>query len=101
MLTRFVAVSLIAAMISFPAAAQPAAPGPTSGARAPNYNVGNPNERICEKLTQVGSRLSVKRVCATRAEWAERLRQDREAVESAQRSACMVTTTGGTGRPAC
>ena len=30
----------------------------------------DPNERVCEKQTVVGSRLAVRRVCATRAEWA-------------------------------
>jgi len=61
----------------------------------------DPNEKICENLTQVGSRLAVRRVCATRAEWAESRRLDREAIDQAQRSACQPTTTGSTGRPAC
>ena len=67
----------------------------------PNLNVGDPNERICEKITPVGSRLASKRFCGTRAEWLERQRQDREALEAAQKGPCMVTTTGATGRPAC
>ena len=52
---------------------------------APNHNVGDPNERICEKMTVVGSRLAVKTVCATRAEWAERKREDRDITEQAQK----------------
>ena len=32
----------------------------------------DPNERICETQGVVGSRLATRRVCATRAEWAER-----------------------------
>ncbi len=67
----------------------------------PNLNVGDPNERICEKITPVGSRLASKRFCGTRAEWIERQRQDREALEAAQKGPCMITTTGATGRPAC
>jgi hypothetical protein len=45
----------------------------------------DPNEKICEKQTVVGSRLATRRVCATRAEWAEKRRLDREAVDGAQR----------------
>ena len=68
---------------------------------APNHNVGDPNERICEKITLVGSRLATKKFCGTRAEWAERKRQDREALEAAQRSPCMLTHNSGSGKPAC
>lgn len=67
----------------------------------PNLNVGDPNERICEKITPVGSRLASKRFCGTRAEWLDRQRQDREALEAAQKGPCMITTTGSTGRPGC
>jgi hypothetical protein len=75
---------------------------PASGKQvAPNHNVGDPNERICENITPIGSRLATKRFCGTRAEWADRKRQDREALEGAQKSPCMITTTGATGRPAC
>ena len=31
----------------------------------------DPNEKICETIKPLGSRLATKRVCATRAEWAE------------------------------
>ena len=61
----------------------------------------DPNEKICENITAIGSRLSKKRVCATRAEWADRKLQDRQAVERAQTSPCMPQTTGGTGKPSC
>lgn len=67
---------------------------------APNHNVGDPNERICEKLTMVGSRLAVKTVCATRAEWAEKKQQDREAVERAQKLVVGPCQTTG-GKTAC
>lgn len=42
------------------------------------------DEKICETIEMIGSRLSTKRICATRAEWAERRKQDRDAVEQAQ-----------------
>jgi len=61
----------------------------------------DPNERICENQSIVGSRLATRRVCATRAEWAEKRRLDKEAIDQGQRSACMMTHNGGTGRPGC
>lgn len=63
----------------------------------------DPNQRICEDVTQVGSRLATKRICATRAEWAEKRKQDRETVDQAQRSAnvgCSVINTHS-GTPGC
>ena len=39
---------------------------------------------ICEKQEVVGSRLAVKRVCKTRAQWAEDRLQDRKEVERVQ-----------------
>ena len=63
----------------------------------------DPNQRICEDVTQVGSRLATKRICATRAEWAEKRKQDRAAVDEAQRSAnvgCSVINTHS-GTPSC
>lgn len=78
-----------------------AAPALAQKSKAPNYNVGDPNERICENITLVGSRLAVKRFCGTRAEWAERRRQDREVIDAAQRSPCVQTHNGGNGKPAC
>lgn len=44
----------------------------------------NPNEVICEDL-YFGTKVNKKRYCATRAEWEDRKRQDREAVEGHQR----------------
>jgi hypothetical protein len=42
------------------------------------------NEVVCEKQTVPGSRLATKRVCMTRAQWADLKAQDREEVEKAQ-----------------
>jgi hypothetical protein len=44
----------------------------------------DPNEQICKKETILGSRLTTRRVCWTRAEWEEKQRLDREAIEKAQ-----------------
>ena len=61
----------------------------------------DPSEVVCEKQTVIGSRLATRRVCATRAEWAEQRRLDREAIDQGQRSACMVTGSSKTGQAAC
>lgn len=49
----------------------------------------DPNAKVCETVSQVGSRLSKKKICATRAEWAEMKRQDREVIDHAQRAAAI------------
>ncbi len=47
-------------------------------------NAVDQNEVICEKIEVIGSRLATKRVCMTRAEWADARRQDRESLERKQ-----------------
>lgn len=73
--------------------------------KAPNTVTGDPNERICESITPVGSRIATKRFCGTRAEWADRRRQDREALERAQLSPCQMTHNSrganGNGAQSC
>ena len=49
----------------------------------------DPNEKVCEKQSVLGSRLTTRRVCATRAEWAEQRRLDKEAIDLGQRPACL------------
>jgi hypothetical protein len=61
----------------------------------------DPNERVCEDIVQTGSRIATKRFCGTRAEWEEKKKQDREAVEKAQLSSCMITHTGASGKASC
>ena len=53
----------------------------------------DPTEKICENVTQIGSRLAKKRVCATRAEWAQRRLQDRQDAEYIQRGITTATCT--------
>ena len=63
----------------------------------------DPNERICENIVLVGSRLAKRRFCGTRAEWAARQKEDREVIEDAQRRAaapCNAVLTH-TGAPNC
>jgi hypothetical protein len=63
----------------------------------------DPNQKVCETVTEIGSRLAAKKICATRAEWAEKRKQDRETVDDAQRSAHVGCNTVNThsGTPTC
>jgi hypothetical protein len=75
---------------------QPASNGSTAAA--------DPNEKVCQNQTVVGSRLAKRRICATRAEWEERNRQDRLAVEQAQRmigGPCTTVSNKNVGAPSC
>lgn len=85
-------IHFVAALIcaSAPALADPAAPVESHKVRPP----ADPNQKICEDITMVGSRIATKRVCATRAEWAAKKQQDKDEVDRIQRSPCM--TKGGT-----
>lgn len=47
----------------------------------------DPNRIICEKQEVLGSRVATKKVCLTAAQWAERRREDREAIEKGQKQA--------------
>jgi invasion protein IalB len=44
----------------------------------------DPNEVVCEKQMETGSRLSSHRVCMTRNQWAEQRRLDRQEVDRVQ-----------------
>jgi hypothetical protein len=61
----------------------------------------DPNEKICVTIIPLGSRIGGRRVCATRAEWAEKRRLDRAAIDQGQRNPCMPQTSGTTGKPSC
>jgi hypothetical protein len=66
-------------------AADARTPAVVKVAAQPGAVVGpNPTERVCEKVGVIGSRLDTKRVCMTRAEWAQRKRADQDEVERAQ-----------------
>ena len=71
------------------AAATLAAPVTTAAGAAsqPNRVAADLNERVCEDVIVTGSRLAKKRICATRAEWEAKKKQDRDVVEDAQRHA--------------
>ena len=74
---------------------------PAGAARPPQAGKEtNLDQKVCEDITIVGSRLAVKRVCATRAQWAEKRRRDRDAVDQAQRSPCVRGSVSG-GQEVC
>lgn len=57
-------------------------------------NAADPNQIICEKIEEIGSRLSVKRVCMSRAQWAEQRRLNRSEIEHAQQTRCNAEGAG-------
>lgn len=69
--------ALVGVALAFPVAAQDAGTSKKRKAR-------DPNEQVCKTEEILGSRLATRRVCMSRAEWAERQREDRERVERTQ-----------------
>ena len=74
----------LTAMAAAPAAVDPAKPPPPKA-----QQVDNSNERICEDIKMTGSRLTKKRFCGTRSEWADKQLQDKQEVERIQRGPCV------------
>ncbi len=66
----------IAAVMSGPVTAQTAPP--------PKPTAADPNQIICRTQDVLGSRLQKRRVCMTRAQWADAQSQDQQAVERVQ-----------------
>ena len=73
----------------------------TKPAQSQQQQASDRNEKVCENIVVTGSRLATKRFCGTRAEWEDRRRQDREAVEAAQRGPCVLQKNAVSGRPSC
>jgi hypothetical protein len=78
---------------SAPALADPAKTVPSDKVRPP----ADPNQKICQDITVVGSRLATKRICATRAEWAAKRKDDKDMVDEIQRNPCILDTNGQCG----
>ena len=78
--------ALLAGIFAVPADAQQSAQNPpiTVTGPKPAKKAPDPNEVVCEKQQDVSSRLVVRRVCMTRAEWAEQRRQDRMEIDRVQ-----------------
>jgi hypothetical protein len=78
-MTLTITVALVgAAALAAPALGQSATQQPSS------KKVRDPNEIVCERQEEIGSRLGGQRVCKTRAQWAEERRASREDVDKAQ-----------------
>jgi hypothetical protein len=95
MLKSIYAVSSIALVVgmSMPALAQAQATPPAAkGQKSAGLD---PNEVVCQKTEVTGSRLGVKKVCRTRAEWADLQLQDRQEINRSQ------TQRGNAGCPGC
>lgn len=60
-----------------PAAAEESAGSPARKKR-------DPNALVCERQEVLGSRLKKRKVCMTRAQWAEQRRSDRDLVHQSQ-----------------
>jgi hypothetical protein len=73
---------------------------PTAASTPGATTARDPNEKVCEYVPQIGSRLAKKRICATRAEWAQRRLQDRQDAEYIQKgittATCTAAKTNGT-----
>jgi invasion protein IalB len=78
-----IALALLAG-VAAPAAAQTANANAAPAQAAPVRSGPDPNEVICEKQEVLGSRLASRKVCHTRAEWADLKLQDRQELERAQ-----------------
>lgn len=79
----WIATSTAIAQANPPATAQPADQAKQAK---------DPNEIVCERQRDPGSRLASAKVCHTRAEWADLRAQDRQMIDRAQ------TQLGATGK---
>ena len=79
--------SVLGAMIGFATilmSASAMADTPPATSPGAHQKAQDPNEVVCEKQQVVGSRLQTRRVCRTRAEWADLRLQDRQDIDRAQ-----------------
>jgi invasion protein IalB len=77
------AAALLAGMAA-PALAQTPAVTPAQTPSTARPAAANPDEVICRKQGTIGSRLASKRICKTRAQWADAQLQDRQELERVQ-----------------
>lgn len=79
------AILFAAAGLSLALGAPVAAQAPNDGSTATQAEKKfDPNQIVCEKQEEVGSRLATSKICHTRAEWAEQRRQERMDVDRIQ-----------------
>ena len=71
-----------------------AAAGASSPAESPKKSPDS-NEKVCETHQVLGSRLAVRRVCASRAEWEERRQRERDMIDRTQTQRCAINPATG------
>jgi predicted secreted protein len=71
-----------------------AAAAASSPADSPKKSL-DPNEKVCETHQVLGSRLAVRRVCASRAEWEERRQRERDIIDRTQTQRCAINPATG------
>lgn len=71
----------ILAIVTLIGICAPALPKPASPAKRLD-----PNEIVCERIKLPGSRVDARKVCGTRAQWAELRKREREMADQAPRS---------------
>ena len=79
---KLICASVSVALIAAPAIAQAPVAAPAQTQTTAKKD--DPNEKICVKEESTGSRVAVKRVCMTRAEWADRKLQDQQELTRVQ-----------------
>jgi hypothetical protein len=79
---KLISVSVFVALVAAPAIAQAPAAAPAQAQSTAKKQ--DPNEKICVKEESTGSRLGAKRICMTRAEWADRKLQDQQELTRVQ-----------------
>ena len=62
---------------------------------------GDPEQIVCRSEQEIGSRVSRRRVCRTRAEWAELQAQQRDVVDEVQRFKPVICTQDPQGGMRC
>ena len=70
-------------------------------ARKTREGAGDTGQIVCKSDTEPGSRLKRRRVCRTRAEWAELQAQNRDVTEEVQRFKPVICTPGAEGGKRC
>ena len=73
--------SLAAAQAPSAPASEPQPPEPQPQA---TRSVADPDQIVCRNVEEIGSRLSRRRICRTRAEWADLQLQERQVVDRVQ-----------------
>ena len=80
---RNLTIALAALCVAVPATAASAVPPAEDLSEKASRD---PDQIVCEKVEVLGTRLAVKRVCATRAQWAERRLRERLDIDKAQKT---------------